>query len=283
MLASAFGGPVRRDLSRRSASGPSVVIRLRNTGPAAATPARLTGAGVAPVQRLEVQVARSIRRLATDLASAATTPNVVFITPNLISDMHDGTINQGDTWLSQNVPAILNSPAFTTQNSVLDIVWDEDDSSQSNQVPSIIINSAVTPGYHSFTAYTHYSWLKTIESAWSLAPLTTNDGNAAAMSDFFTPQTGQAMPGAPTGVTATAGRRSAKVSWTPPGSDGGCAITSYRAAASPGGASATTAGTSVKVSGLTPGTTYTLTVTATNCVGTGPASAPSNPVVPTKH
>ncbi|WP_369394611.1 alkaline phosphatase family protein [Streptomyces sp. CG1] len=49
-------------------------------------------------------------QLATDLGSTTTTPNYAFITPNLIDDMHDGTIAQGDTWLSQNVPNILNSP-----------------------------------------------------------------------------------------------------------------------------------------------------------------------------
>src|SRR5262249_33697504 len=119
-------------------------------------------------------------QLAPDLASAATTPNYVFITPNLINDMHDGTISQGDTWLQNNVPSILNSPAFTPQTSVLNIVWDEDASAQGNQVPSIIINSAVPPGYHSFISYNHYSWLKTIESAWGLASLTANDGNATA-------------------------------------------------------------------------------------------------------
>jgi hypothetical protein len=43
-------------------------------------------------------------QLSSDPGSTATTPNYVFITPNLIDDMHDGTIAQGDTWLSQNVP-----------------------------------------------------------------------------------------------------------------------------------------------------------------------------------
>jgi hypothetical protein len=40
--------------------------------------------------------------------------------------------------------------------------------------------------------------------------------------------------------------------------------------------------TAAKVSGLAVGTTYTFTVAATNCVGTGPASAPSNAITARK-
>ena len=81
------------------------------------------------------------------------------------------------------------------------------------------------------------------------------------------------VPGAPTGVTATVGDGQSAVSWTAPG-DGGSAITGYTATASPGGGSCTTAGSSCALAGLTNGTDYTVTVTATNAVGTGPASAP---------
>ncbi len=34
-------------------------------------------------------------------------------------------------------------------------------------------------------AYNHYSLLRTVEVAWGLEPLTTNDAQATAMSDFF--------------------------------------------------------------------------------------------------
>lgn len=99
---------------------------------------------------------------------------------------------------------------------------------------------------------------------------------------------GGTAPGAPTTVAATAGFASAVVTWNAPSDLGGSAVTRYTATATDssvparGGQSCTwTSGPlTCTVTGLSNGDSYTFVVTATNSVGTGSASAPSNAVVP---
>jgi hypothetical protein len=147
-------------------------------------------------------------QLSVDLRSASTTPNYAFITPNVCDDMHDCSVATGDNWLKANVPAILKSPAWTTQHSMLMIVWDECGScvDPNNQVPLIMLGSpgagVLAGGFRSNTFYTHYSLLKTIESSWGLASLTSNDANASPMNDFFA--TGSTTTTTPSTTTTTA-------------------------------------------------------------------------------
>jgi len=93
------------------------------------------------------------------------------------------------------------------------------------------------------------------------------------------------VPGAPTGVSATAGDKKASLTWTKPSDEGGSAISAYKItpliAGVPQAPIATpTAATSYTVEGLANGTTYTFTVAAVNSNGPGPASSPSAPVTP---
>ncbi|TFC82766.1 hypothetical protein E3O67_16040 [Cryobacterium sp. TMT3-29-2] len=116
----------------------------------------------------------------------------------------------------------------------------------------------------------------------------TNAVGTGAASAASSPATPATVPGVPTGVLATAGNGQATVTFTPPASDGGSAITGYTVTATdtttPGNGGQTVSGTGspIVVTGLTNGDSYTFTVTATNAVGTGAASAASSPVTPTK-
>ncbi len=96
---------------------------------------------------------------------------------------------------------------------------------------------------------------------------------------------GSGPPSAPTGVAATPASGEAGVSWTAPSNIGGGPITGYTVTPYAG----TTAGTPLTVGGgvttatvtsLTNGTAYTFKVTATNSIGTSPASSASAAVTP---
>lgn len=124
--------------------------------------------------------------LSSDLASAATTPNYVFITPDECDDMHNCSVSTGDTWLSNHLPAILNSPACTAQTCLLALTWDEDDGSQGNLVLTIFAGSgAKTGGITSSASYTHYSLLRTVENIFGLPTQTSNDAGASPMTDLL--------------------------------------------------------------------------------------------------
>jgi hypothetical protein len=101
---------------------------------------------------------------------------------------------------------------------------------------------------------------------------------------LFTPKTVPLLPGTPDSVGATAGLGSATVNWTAPSTGGvpsSYKVTPYVGSTAQTPVTVPASSTSTTISGLTGGTTYTFVVTAVNEAGSGPASSPSNPVVPT--
>jgi hypothetical protein len=129
-------------------------------------------------------VMRPFTELASDLANQ-TVAHYNFITPNLINDMHDGTIAQGDTWLSQNVPTILQSAAYQN-NGLLLITWDEGASSSDGPIGMIVLSPlAKGGGYHNTLHYTHSSTLRTFQKIFGVTPFLGGAATALDLSDLF--------------------------------------------------------------------------------------------------
>jgi hypothetical protein len=143
----------------------------------------------------------NLERLPQDLASAATTANYIFITPNLCSDGHDTRCIDGqigglagiDRFLRTWVPRIEAAPAFIA-DGMLVITFDESDGGGAEgssaccgerplpgarfrpgfngpgggRVGAIVLSKFVKPGTVSAVPYNHYSLLRTVEAIFDL-------------------------------------------------------------------------------------------------------------------
>jgi len=126
----------------------------------------------------------SYSQLASDL-SHNRLPAFSFITPNLIDDSHNGTVTQGDTWLSHNLPTILNSSEYKGGSTVIFITWDEGENGSyasgehcanntsdiSCRIPILVISPSTKVGGRSGTLFNHYSLLGTAEQLLRLSKL----------------------------------------------------------------------------------------------------------------
>jgi hypothetical protein len=152
-------------------------------------------------------------RLPNDLRSVGTTPNLVYITPNLCNDGHDAPCADGrpgglvtaDAWLRTWIPKILASPAFGL-DGVLVVTFDEAESAGSSadassccgegpgqnsplpgitglgggRVGAVVVSRWTRPGRVNATAYNHYSLLRSIEDLFGLGHLGYADSPAVS-------------------------------------------------------------------------------------------------------
>ncbi len=95
----------------------------------------------------------------------STLPTLSFVIPNQLYDMHDGTIQQGDTWLRDNISAY--AAWARNNNSLLIVTFDEDDGAHSNRIATIFYGPMVVPGQYG-QVVTHYNMLRTLEDMYSL-------------------------------------------------------------------------------------------------------------------
>lgn len=162
-------------------------------------------------------VMRPFTELATDL-SANNLARYNFITPNICNDMHDSctpvnnSIKQGDNWLSQNLPMILNSAAYKSNGLVI-ITWDEGSGSSDGPIGMIVLSPyAKGGGYHNAIHYTHSSTLRTLQKIFGTSPPLGGAALGLDLSGLFQPGT---IPNAdtPTVSSLTKNASSATISW----------------------------------------------------------------------
>jgi hypothetical protein len=112
----------------------------------------------------------------TDYSTLST---VSFVIPDLISDMHDGTVATGDAWLKSNIDRYAQWAK--THNSLLVLTFDEDDYSSGNRIATMFVGAQIAPRSYD-EPISHYNVLATIESIYGL-PLLSKA--AAPVSDVF--------------------------------------------------------------------------------------------------
>jgi len=131
--------------------------------------------------------------LATDIA-AGRLPNLAFIVPNNCDNTHDCSIQTGDTWLQNHLPAVINAAGA---NGVVILTWDEDSgtSGNGNHILTVFVGGRAKSGYQSTGTVNHYNVVRTICDALGLAPFA-NAATASPIIDVWNSSTGVEPPSA---------------------------------------------------------------------------------------
>jgi hypothetical protein len=143
-----------------------------------------------PQSPLCIAHVRPYSELATDLQNN-TVARYNFLTPDLCNDMHNTSgcqskdrVKNGDTWLAQAVPAILDSQAYKN-GGVLLITWDEGQGGDGPIGLIVLSPNAKGGGYSNTIHYTHSSTLLTLQEIFGVTPLLGDAANATDLSDLF--------------------------------------------------------------------------------------------------
>jgi hypothetical protein len=87
-------------------------------------------------------------------------PDVAFVIPNLLHDMHSASIESGDAWLREHIDPLVRWA--DANESLVIITWDEDSSPRTNHIATFFVGPMVKPGRYD-EPVTHYNMLRTIE------------------------------------------------------------------------------------------------------------------------
>ena len=260
-----------------SASGSLTVnFTAGSTGGSAITNYKYSLNGAAVVTRNPVSTASPL------VISGLTNGTAYTVVLQAVNAIGTGPSSSAVSGTPATVPGAPTSPTAVAGSGSATVSWTAPASNGGAAISSYTVTSS-GPGLTCTSATTSCTVTGlTAGGGYTFTVKATNSaGSSAASAASASVIPTAAAPGAPTGVAGIAGSGQATLTWSPPSSTGGAAITSYTATASPGGTTCTTTGTSCVMTGLSNGTAYTFTVKATNSAGTSVASAASSSVTPT--
>ncbi len=156
-----------------------------------------------------------------EFLAALNTPNpanFIWLTPNDNDNGHDTGVSGADSYLSALVPKILSSTEFTTTKATLLLLYDEGYSQCTNTggtgecVYASFSGPATNKGVQiSAAGASHYSYLSTIEAAWGLQSINSNDAGAPNMLAAFATSCTTNCPPPPLSTSFTASPSTALV------------------------------------------------------------------------
>src|SRR5437660_8769454 len=124
--------------------------------------------------------------------NTANPANFIWLTPNDNNNGHDSGVSGGDSYLAALVPKILASTEFTTTKATLLVLYDEGYNQCTNTggtgecvYASFSGPTAKKAVQISPSGASHYSYLSTIEAAWGLSSINSNDAGAPTMLSAF--------------------------------------------------------------------------------------------------
>ncbi|KAH9016773.1 hypothetical protein EDB85DRAFT_1866849, partial [Lactarius pseudohatsudake] len=106
-------------------------------------------------------------------------PQWLFVTPNMVNDGHDTTIDFAGQWVDYWLAPLLNDTNFNDNCTLILLTFDETETyTVNNRTFAILLGGAVPEtarGTVNSTYYTHYSSLSTVEANWGLGLLGRGD------------------------------------------------------------------------------------------------------------
>ncbi len=292
-----FPGPPDVPTGLRATAQGATRIELRWTAPSQTNGAALLG------YRIEQSRdgGRTWLALRSNTATTATTFTHTGLPPGTTRHYRVSAINGAGTGEPSNVAsamtaavpgAVRNLAARSTGTNRIDLTWTAPSANAGAPVTGYRIEVSGTGGAwrvlvantrSAATAYSHIGLSPGTQRFYRVSAI--NEAGAGAVSNIASATTDATPPGVPAGLTARPqGTDRINLSWSPPGSDGGSAVTGYRIEASDDGgvrwqtlvADTRSVRTLHSDTGLQPATTRHYRVSAVNAAGTGEPSSTAN-------